>query len=169
MSILRILHYPEDCLLTKASAVEKIDSNIQCLVDDMLETMYAAHGAGLAAPQVGVSKRIFVMDLSREKNNPQCVINPIIEHLSGSCVEEEGCLSIPGPTAKIERAEKVKITGFNQFNQAITIEGDGLLARCALHEIDHLNGVLYIKYLSSLKKKRVLDIMAKTVKAKKRK
>jgi peptide deformylase len=151
---LHIRRYPDEVLKRKAEAVDSIDAGIRRLVDDMIETMYAAPGIGLAAPQVGVSKRIIVVDISsREEKHPLIVlINPEIQEADGLIECDEGCLSFPGYTATVERALRVIVHGLNKEGKPVEIEGADLLARALQHEIDHLEGILFVDRLSSIKR-----------------
>ncbi len=168
MAILEIKKYPEKVLKQKAAPVENIDARLQRLIDDMLETMYAAPGVGLAAPQVGVSKRVIVIDVSHrdEENIPLVVlINPEIMDTSGEVEGEEGCLSLPGYIANVTRAEKIAVRGLNREGKHTEIECGGLLCRALQHEIDHLEGTLLIDRISKIKreffKKRYQKALAK--------
>jgi peptide deformylase len=128
----------------KVDPKEISDPLFQQLIDDMFETMYAAPGVGLAAPQVNVSKRMFVMDVQDDEHEPEVVINPKIEHAEEEVEMTEGCLSVPGYVGEITRFRKVAVSGLDRNGQKIRVEGEGLYAQCLQHEIDHLNGVLYI-------------------------
>lgn len=155
MAVLEIKTYPEKVLKEKALPVENIDGQIQRLIDDMIETMYAAPGIGLAAPQVGVSKRIIVLDVSvreEEKMPLIVIINPEIVNYEGETDSEEGCLSLSGYTTTVKRAEKVLVRGLNREGMPVEIEGEGLLSRALQHEIDHINGTLLIDRISSIKR-----------------
>ncbi|MDX9714788.1 MAG: peptide deformylase [Dissulfurispiraceae bacterium] len=154
MAILEIKKYPADVLKQKSLPVEKVDSNIQKLIDDMIETMYAAPGIGLAAPQVGVSKRIIVVDINslEEESEPVVLVNPEITDTDGLIESEEGCLSVPECLATIKRAETVVIKGLDRDGKEVSIKADGLFARALQHEIDHLNGVIILDRLSQLKR-----------------
>jgi peptide deformylase len=154
MAIREIKKYPEKILKQKASPVKLIDREIQSLIDDMIETMYAAPGVGLAAPQVGVSKRLAVIDIST-KGTPMpllVLINPEVVNKEGAIEFEEGCLSFPDYTAKIERAEKVVVRATDREGKGIEIESEGLLAVALQHEIDHLDGILLIDRISPIKR-----------------
>lgn len=154
MAILRIYHYPEPVLKQKAEPLATIDADIRKLAQDMAETMYAAPGVGLAAPQVGVSKRLIVLDCS-PKDEPQqliIAINPEITARSGEVCEEEGCLSIPGYYASVPRSAEVTVSFLTLRGERATLQTDGLLAVAFQHEIDHLDGILFVDHLSSLKK-----------------
>jgi len=155
MALLEIKKYPERVLREKASPVTKIDGEIQRLIDDMVETMYAAPGIGLAAPQVGISKRIIIIDVSMkegEKNPLIVLINPEIVEGEGEIESEEGCLSLPGYITTVKRSERVIVRGLNRDGRPIEIEGEGLLSRALQHECDHLDGVLLIDRVSSIKR-----------------
>jgi peptide deformylase len=155
MATLEILHYPDKRLRTVAEPVDVVDDSIRSLVDDMLETMYAAPGIGLAATQVNVHKRVIVMDLSEEKNQPMCFINPEIIQSEGVEQTEEGCLSVPDIFETVERAERVTVKALDKDGKEFTLDADGLLAVCIQHEMDHLAGNLFVDYLSPLKQLRV--------------
>jgi peptide deformylase len=155
MTTLNILHFPDPRLRTKAKPVEQVDDSIRQLADDMLETMYAAPGIGLAATQVNVDKRIVVIDISEEKNQPLCLINPEIVELDGVEEMEEGCLSVPGVYESVQRAENVRVSALDREGQPFEMRADGLLAVCIQHEIDHLDGKLFVDYLSQLKRTRI--------------
>ncbi|MFH0933526.1 MAG: peptide deformylase [Nitrospirota bacterium] len=154
MPILEIRKYPEKILKEKAAPVESIDSHLQHLIDDMIETMHTVRGLGLAANQVGISKRLSVIDTSiREEKRPLIVlINPVIIEKEGLIEAEEGCLSIPGYMTTIKRAERVYVRGLNREGKTIEIEGTGLLARALQHEIDHLDGLPFIDRMSPIKR-----------------
>lgn len=154
MAVLEIRKYPDEVLKKKAQPVDSIDRDLQRLIDNMIETMYAAPGIGLAAPQVGVSKRLIVVDVStREESHPLIVlINPETIEADNLIISEEGCLSIPGYSATIKRAEKVVVKGLDRDGNPIQIEGTGLLARALQHEIDHIDGVLFVDRMSYIKK-----------------
>ncbi len=154
MALLSILEYPDPRLRKKALPVARVDGAVVALVDDMLETMYAAPGIGLAANQVNVQKRVIVIDISEEKNAPLCLVNPVILETSGTEEMDEGCLSVPGVFEKVTRAEKVKVKALGHDGAEFEMEADGLLAVCIQHEIDHLEGKLFVDYLSTLKRHR---------------
>lgn len=154
--ILPILEYPDPRLRTKARPVAQVDDGIRRLIDDMLETMYAAPGIGLAASQVDRHIQLIVMDLSEEKNDPRIFINPVVTPLvDEKAPYDEGCLSVPGFYETVERPARVRIRALDRDGQPFDIEADGLLAVCIQHEIDHLNGKLFVDYLSSLKRERI--------------
>ncbi len=167
MAIKKILTIPDSVLRKKSSIVEKVDKEIKKLMDDMLETMYKAPGIGLAAIQIGVPKRVVVIDISKEENkkDPLYFINPELTWKSKEkATYEEGCLSIPDQFAKIDRPEKC-IVKFLDYNGSLKeIKAEGLLATCIQHEIDHLNGTLFIDYLSKLKKDIILKKLSKNKK-----
>ncbi len=155
MSILNILEFPDERLKTIAKPVQKVDDEICTLIDDMLETMYAAKGVGLAATQVNVHKQVIVIDISEEKNAPLYLINPEIVEQEGVEESEEGCLSVPGFFENVKRAEKVKIRALDREGNEIELEADDFLAVCIQHEMDHLLGKLFVDYLSPLKRQRI--------------
>ena len=165
MAILDILHYPDTRLRTKATPVKEVDSKIQTIIDDMFETMYDAPGIGLAATQVNIHKQIVVIDISKEKNEPLCLINPKIVEKEGEEVSEEGCLSVPEYFADVKRAEKIKVQALDRNGKEIEIESDDFLAICIQHELDHLQGKLFVDYLSPMKQQRVKKKMKKLFKA----
>ncbi|MCK0154555.1 peptide deformylase [Alcanivorax sp. S6407] len=156
MAKLEILEFPDPRLRTVAKPVEKVDDELRKLIDDMFETMYDAPGIGLAATQVNVHKRVIVMDLSEEKNEPQVFINPEITPLTQELAPyEEGCLSVPGFYEKVKRPARVKINALDRDGNAFEVEADELLATCIQHEIDHLEGKLFVDYVSRLKRDRI--------------
>jgi peptide deformylase len=167
MALLDILEAPDRRLTTVCSPVERIDDEFLRLLDDMLETMYAAPGIGLAAPQVGVLKRAFVADLGEEgARAPLVVINPeLVERSAASSVAEEGCLSLPKQFGEVARAQKVRLRYLDRAGEACEIEADGLLARCLQHELDHLDGILFVDHLSALKRTMILRRLAKAKRA----
>ena len=155
MATLDILYFPDPRLRNVAQPVEQVDDEIRRLVDDMLETMYAAPGIGLAANQVNIDKRVVVIDVSEEKDQPLCLINPEILKLEGIEEMEEGCLSVPGIYETVQRADKIRFRALDRDGNAYESEADGLLAVCVQHEIDHLDGKLFVDYLSQLKRTRI--------------
>ncbi|KPK83238.1 MAG: hypothetical protein AMS25_00435 [Gemmatimonas sp. SM23_52] len=157
MSTIEIRLLGDPVLRQRAEAVEQVDGDIRRLVEDMFETMYAAEGIGLAAPQVGVSKRLFVMDIRDPEAEPQAVVNPVIVEHSGSERGEEGCLSLPGLYGVVERSAQIVMEGLDPDGKPIRIDASGLLARCIQHEIDHVDGILYIDRLSPIKRKMLLS------------
>ena len=160
----KILTEPDPILRKKCEPLEKVDTDTKKLMDDMLETMYAAPGIGLAAIQVGILKRLIVIDITKgeEKKSPIFLINPSIVHQSKkTSVYEEGCLSLPGQFAEIERPAECTVKFINYDGKEKELKTDGLLATCVQHEIDHLNGVLFIDYLSKLKKDMIIKKLVK--------
>ena len=155
MAILEILQYPDSRLNTPAQRVEKIDAATRKLVDDMAETMYAAPGVGLAATQVDVHKQIIVIDVSEDHTNLRVFINPEITRREGVAMNQEGCLSVPGIYDSVERAESVTVTALDRSGARFTLNASGMLAACIQHEMDHLQGKVFIDYLSELKQNRV--------------
>ena len=161
MAILDVVTYPDPRLTRVAEPVKIIDNKIKKLVDDMAETMYEALGVGLAATQVGELKRVMVIDVSEEKNQLRVFINPEIIKKEGTAINEEGCLSVPGFYDKVERAETVMVTALDRDGQRFTINASGLLAVCIQHEIDHLDGHVFVEYLSPLKANRIKNKLIK--------
>lgn len=165
MSILTILEFPDKRLRTVAKEVSTVDSSIKTLISDMLETMYAAKGIGLAATQVNVHKRVIVIDVSENKDNPICLINPEILETEGEEESEEGCLSVPTFFEKVSRAKQIKIRALNQNGDNFELIANDLLAVCIQHEMDHLQGKLFVDYLSSFKRNRIKAKLEKIHKA----
>ena len=163
MAILDILHYPDKRLRTVAKPVEKVDDTIRKLVDDMFETMYTAPGIGLAATQVDVHLQVIVIDVSEDKNQPLCLINPKIIDEEGSESCDEGCLSVPDIYEAVQRSEKVTIKALDQNGDEYTLQADEMLAVCIQHEMDHLKGKLFVDYLSPLKFQRIKKRMLKAL------
>ncbi|MCU7843541.1 MAG: peptide deformylase [Candidatus Thiodiazotropha sp. (ex Monitilora ramsayi)] len=155
MAILDILHFPDPRLRNKAKPVAEVDDSIRRLVDDMLETMYQAPGIGLAATQVNVAKQVVVIDISEEKNEPLVLINPEIVVKEGVEQMEEGCLSVPGIYEMVTRADHIRLRALDRDGSPFEMEADELLAVCIQHELDHLEGKLFVDYLSSLKRQRI--------------
>jgi len=155
MALLTILEFPDPRLRTKAAPVEVVDDEIRRLAADMLETMYAAPGIGLAATQVDVHQRLLVLDVSEEGNEPHVFINPEILAQDGDCDSEEGCLSVPGYTETVKRAETIRLRALGLDGEAFEMDAEGLLAICIQHEMDHLEGKLFVDYLSQLKRQRL--------------
>lgn len=155
MTNLTILEFPDPRLRTKAAPVEAVDDELRALIDNMLETMYAAPGIGLAATQVDVHKRLLVADVSPDKSDPHALVNPVIVEMDGSAVSEEGCLSVPGYYEDVERAEHIVVRYLNRDGEEVEMEAEGLLAVCIQHEIDHLDGKLFVDYLSEAKRSRI--------------
>lgn len=164
MAVLQVLHFPDERLRTIAKPVDDVNADIRQLVEDMLETMYAENGIGLAATQVNVHKRVVVIDLSEDRNEPQVFINPEIIQRSGDTCYEEGCLSVPQNYAKVERAAEVTVKAQDKNGAWFELEADGLLAICLQHELDHLVGKLFIDYLSPLKRDRIRKKLEKEAK-----
>lgn len=161
MALLPILRFPDPRLKKIAVPVTKIDAGIRRLAADMAETMYEAPGIGLAATQVDVHKRVVVIDVSEDKNDLRVFINPELNNCQGSTLGEEGCLSVPGVYDKVERAERVTVRYLDLEGKPQVLEADGLLAVCIQHEIDHLNGKVFVDHLSQLKQTRIRNKLAK--------
>lgn len=161
--IYEIVKYPDPVLSTPAQPVTAFDEDLKTLVEEMLESMYAAHGIGLAAPQIGLSKRLTVIDVNFKKDPADQIVlvNPEIIEREGKQLEEEGCLSLPEIREKVNRAAKVKVRAQNLKGEWFEIEGEELLARAFQHEIDHLDGVLFVDHLSPLKRNMILRRLAK--------
>ena len=164
MAILNILHFPDERLRTKAKSVTDVTEKHRKLIDDMIETMYDAPGIGLAATQVNVHERILVIDISEEKNQPLILINAEILEKEGDQEFDEGCLSVPGIYETIHRAEKIRIKALNKQGESFEMNAEGLLAVCIQHEMDHLDGKLFVDYLSQLKKQRIRKKLEKQLK-----
>jgi peptide deformylase len=161
MALLPILRYPDPRLHTVAKPVGAVDAGIRKLTADMLETMYEAPGIGLAATQVNVHKRVLVLDVSEDKSQPMVFVNPEILWREGECVGEEGCLSVPGIYETVKRSERVKVRALDADGKSFEVAADGLLAICLQHEIDHLDGKVFVEYLSQLKLSRIKAKLAK--------
>jgi len=164
MALIKILTEPNKILRQQSLPVEKVDGELQKLIDDMLETMYAAPGIGLAAIQVGVPKRVIVLDIASkdEPKNPMCFINPeIIEKSETNSSYEEGCLSVPGQFAEIDRPSKCYLKYLDYYGQPKELKAEGMLATCIQHEMDHLEGILFIDYLSKLKRSMIVKKLSK--------
>jgi peptide deformylase len=162
MALLTILEYPDPRLRTKAKPVARVDAGTRRLIDDMLETMYAAPGVGLAASQVNVHQRIIVVDVSTERDTPYAFVNPEIEILDDTPQEsEEGCLSVPGFYEPVTRASRIRVRALDRDGNRFEIEADGMLAVCIQHECDHLEGKLFVDYLSGLKRQRIRSKLEK--------
>ena len=164
MSKREIVIEPDPILRKKSESLEKVDDELRSLLDDMLETMYSAPGIGLAAVQVGILKRLIVIDISKEKDkkNPLFLINPeIISRSKNTSIHEEGCLSLPGHFAEIERPAECHVKYIDYNGKEKEIKANGLLSTCIQHEVDHLNGILFIDYLSKLKKDMILKKLIK--------
>ena len=163
MALLNILVYPDSRLRTVAKPVEAVDSSVVTLVDDLAQTMYSAPGIGLAAIQVNVPKRVIVMDLSEKRDELMVFINPIIETLEGEIETEEGCLSVPGIVAPVLRAERITVSALNREGESFRLDASELLSVCIQHEIDHLDGKVFVDYLSRLKQARIRKRLLKEV------
>jgi peptide deformylase len=155
MAKLKILEFPDPRLRTKAAAVEAVDDHLRALIDDMFETMYAAPGIGLAATQVDVHRRFLVTDVSSDGSDPHVLINPEILEKDGVTVSDEGCLSVPGYYEEVERAEHIRVRFLDREGTTQEMEAEGLLAVCIQHEMDHLEGKLFVDYLSEAKRQRI--------------
>ena len=161
MAILDILEFPDPRLRTRAETVAVVDDALRRLIADMFETMYAAPGIGLAASQVNVHKRLLVIDISEERKQPLAFINPEIVARDGDEEAEEGCLSVPGIFEKVKRAERITVRALDRNGIAFEMQADGLLAVCIQHEMDHLDGKLFVDYLSELKRTRIRNKLEK--------
>src|SRR6185503_4316848 len=165
MALLPILHYPDRRLHKIAKPVASVDDRIRRLINDMAATMYAAPGIGLAATQVDVHERLLIIDISEERNQLLAFVNPEIVALAGEAENEEGCLSVPGVFEKVTRAERVTVRALNAQGEPFTLEAEGLLAVCIQHEIDHLDGKVFVEYLSRLKQRRIASKLKKQQRA----
>jgi len=165
MALLPILHYPDPRLHTKAAPVPAVDDRIRQLIADMAETMYAAPGIGLAATQVDVHERVIVIDVSEDRSGMLAFVNPVIVEAEGEAENEEGCLSVPGVFDKVRRAERIKVRALNAQGEPFVLEAEGLLAVCIQHEIDHLEGKVFVEYLSRLKQQRIASRLKKQMRA----
>ena len=168
MALREILTEPNAILREKSLNVDMVDKDLQKLMDDMLETMYAAPGIGLAAIQIGIPKRVIILDIDQKEGqkNPMFFVNPeIIEKSENSSTYEEGCLSVPGQFAEISRPEKCFVKYLDYYGQKKEINAEGMLATCIQHEIDHLEGILFIDYLSKLRKTMIVKKLSKQKKA----
>lgn len=161
MALLNILHYPDERLHTVARPVDVVDDALRRLIDDMAETMYAAHGIGLAATQIDCHRRLVVIDLSEEHDDLLVLINPVITRKAGETVYEEGCLSVPGIYDKVTRAETVTVEALDRDGQPFSLDAEGLLAICIQHEIDHLDGKVFVEHLSQMKQSRIKQKLKK--------
>jgi peptide deformylase len=164
VALLDILRFPDPRLRTVAKSVAQVDDSTRTLIDDMFETMYAAPGIGLAATQINVHQKIIVIDLSEEKNRPLVLINPMILERRGAQDGDEGCLSVPDYYETVERAEYVRVEALDRDGNQYELEADGLLAVCIQHEMDHLEGKLFVDYLSKLKRSRIQKKLEKAQK-----
>jgi peptide deformylase len=165
MALLNILHHPDPRLRIKALPVEVFDGALERLAGDMLETMYAAPGIGLAATQVNVHQRVLVADVSREQDEPICLVNPVLLETLGEEEMEEGCLSVPGIYETVQRADRIRVRAQNVRGEFFELAADGLLAVCIQHEMDHLEGKLFVDYLSPLKRNRIKRKLEKAQRA----
>jgi peptide deformylase len=165
MSTLKVYQYPHKVLREVAPPIVNFDDALRSTIKEMIALMYQDDGCGLAAPQVGLTLRLFVMDVSKDANQPQCFVNPEILESEGSIAREEGCLSLPGVYAKVTRAEKITVRYQDEHGQSHTLTTDGLGAHCIQHELDHLNGILNIDRLSKLKRTLLLKKLEKLQKA----
>ncbi|MCE0556573.1 MULTISPECIES: peptide deformylase [unclassified Motilimonas] len=163
MALLEVLHFPDERLRTVAKPVAQVTPQIKQIVEDMFDTMYEEEGIGLAATQVNIHQRIVVIDVSEERNERLVLINPEIIETSGIETMEEGCLSVPDTRADVQRADHIKVRALNVDGETIEFEADELLAVCIQHEIDHLNGKLFIDYLSPLKRQRIRSKIEKAM------
>ena len=161
MAKLTILEFPDPRLRTRATPVGSVDGALKSLIDDMFETMYEAPGIGLAATQVDAHKRLLVADVSSDKTEPYALINPVILQKDGVLVSEEGCLSVPGYYEEVERAEHIRIRFLDRNGEEQEMDAEGLLAVCIQHEIDHLDGRLFVDYLSEAKRQRIRKRLVK--------
>ena len=161
MALLNIMRYPDASLHKAAAPATVFDDGLKKLVSDMAETMYAAPGIGLAATQVDVHKQVIVIDASERRDSLIVLVNPVILEANGVSDIEEGCLSVPGIYELVERAERVKVRAYDQYGHAFTLEAQGLLAVCIQHEMDHLQGKVFVEYLSQLKQQRIRARLAK--------
>jgi peptide deformylase len=155
MSILDVLRFPDERLRTVAKKIGSVDKSITTLITDMFDTMRDENGIGLAATQVNAHKQLVVMDVSENQDDPMVFINPEITHKEGKTISEEGCLSVPNNYAQVERAEKITVSALDKAGEPFTLDADGLLAICIQHELDHLKGILFVDYLSPLKRQRI--------------
>ena len=155
MATLDILTFPDPRLRNRAKPVERVDDSVRAIIDDMFETMYTAPGIGLAAIQVNIPRRIVVIDISEEKDQPLALVNPEILERSGEEQMDEGCLSVPGFYESVTRAERIRVRALDRSGASFELETDGLLAVCIQHEIDHLDGRLFVDHISALKRQRI--------------
>jgi peptide deformylase len=155
MALLDILTFPDARLRRTAEPVERVDDQTRSLIDDMFETMYAAPGIGLAATQVNVQRRVIVIDVSEDHSQPLCLVNPEILERTGIEEMDEGCLSVPGFFETVQRADRVRVRALDRDGETFELDADGLLAVCIQHEIDHLDGRLFVDHISSLKRQRI--------------
>lgn len=168
MTVLTVLRFPDERLRTKATNVVEVNDDIKKIVDDMFETMYDENGVGLAATQVDIHQRIVVIDVSEDKSQPITLINPeIIKKSEQTFFNEEGCLSVPGCYAKVTRHETVTVKALDRDGREFSLDGDELLSICIQHELDHLAGILFVDYLSPLKRKRIQTKLEKEARVQK--
>lgn len=163
MTTLNILHYPDERLRTNAKPVTQVNDEIRQLIADLFETMYTAPGIGLAATQVDVHLRIIVMDISEDKSQPLCLINPEISYQEGELQTEEGCLSVPGIYESVTRAQHIRVSALDQQGEPFEMEAKEMLAVCIQHEMDHLEGKLFVDYLTEMKRQRIKKKLKKQV------
>lgn len=161
MAKLTILEYPDPRLRTRAVPVEAVDDRLNAIIDSMFETMYAAPGIGLAATQVDIHQRFLVADVSADQSDPRVFINPVILEKDGVTVSEEGCLSVPGIYEDVQRAEHIRVRHLDRQGNEVETEARGLLAVCVQHEIDHLDGKLFVDYLSEARRQRIRKRLSK--------
>jgi peptide deformylase len=161
MAKLKILEFPDPRLRTRAAAVAAVDERIRTLVDDLFETMYEADGIGLAATQVDVHERVLVADVSSDRSEPHALINPVIIEKDGVTTSDEGCLSVPGFYEPVRRAEHIRVRYLDKAGEEVEMEAEGLLAICIQHEMDHLDGKLFVDYLSEAKRSRIRKRLVK--------
>ena len=161
MTTLPVLRYPDPRLRLEAKPVAEVDDDIRRLIDDLLETMYAAPGIGLAATQVNVHKRVLVIDVSERHDEPLVFVNPVIELAEGKQQRDEGCLSVPGFYEPVQRASHIRVAALNRDGDPFEMEAEDLLAVCIQHECDHLDGKLFVDYLSGLKRQRIKSKLRK--------
>jgi peptide deformylase len=164
MALLNILHFPDPRLRTVAKEVTEFDDELRQFVSDMFETMYEAPGIGLAATQVDRHIRLLVMDVSEARNQPRCLINPEILESEGEEQMDEGCLSVPGFYEKVRRAERIRVRAYDENGELAEFDAEGLEAVCIQHEMDHLDGKLFVDYLSNLKRDRIRSKLVKAIK-----
>ena len=164
MARLPILCYPDPRLRTKATPVDNVNEAIRQLIDDLIETMYAADGVGLAASQVNVHKRVLVIDISEQRNDPLALVNPVIKSADGIQERDEGCLSVPGFYEPVQRANHIRVTALNRDGEHFELQAKDLLSVCIQHECDHLDGKLFVDYVSGLKRRRIKNKLRKQAK-----
>ena len=168
MSIRPIVYLGDERLITPSKSITEVDASLQTLIEDMFETMYASNGIGLAAPQLGINLQLTVIDVTENRSQKLCFINPQIVSQHGEVKMMEGCLSIPGPYEEVTRPESVTIKALDRTGKPFETTADGLLARCIQHEYDHLQGKLFIDYLSPLKRQRAIEKYTKTMRQRKK-